>query len=294
MEYPTYGDFVKEAFGWKTRIPGLGRMPLNQLALAAFAVLGLANPGFWFLGAAAEIGYLVLKSTSPRFQALVRAEKLMADRETYSERVQRAVNRLTAESQARYRRLLDECRRIQGIARVQDESDLSGVHELRGSGLNQLLWIFLRLLNSRQILDENIGRLDRDAIEREVAKLEKRVVEAANDPALERSLKGTLEIRRKRLENLDNAERSRSVIEAELERIEQQVFLIREEAAVSGKAEVLSRRLDSVTRTLTETNSWMEQNAEIFGELGADPLGTAPADLPEVTPPVPVERELEG
>ena len=98
MEYPTYGDFVKEAFGWRTRIPGLGRMPLNQLFLAATAVLGLANPGFWFLGAAAELGYLVLKSTSPRFQALVRAEKLMADRETYSERVQKAVSRLTAES----------------------------------------------------------------------------------------------------------------------------------------------------------------------------------------------------
>lgn len=294
MDNPSYGDFLKEAFGWRTKIPGLGRMPLNQLALAAFAVLGIANPGFWFLGAAAEVGYLVLKSTSPRFQALVRGRKLLADKETYSERVQRAVARLSTESQTRYRRLLDECRRIQGIAEIQDEAALSGVHNLRGSGLNQLLWIFLRLLNSRQILEENIGRVDREAIEREVRKLETRVAAAAADPALERSLQGTLEIRRKRLENLGNAERSRHVIDAELERIEQQVFLIREEAAVTGKAEVLSRRLDSVTRTLTETNSWMDQNAEIFGEMGADPVGTAPADLPEVTPPVPPKMETEG
>ena len=294
MDNPSYGDFLKEAFGWRTRVPGMGRMPLNHLALAAFAVLGIANPGFWFLGAAAEIGYLVLKSTSPRFQTLVRAQKLMADKETYSERMQRAVGRLSEDAEARYRRLLAECRCIQGIADVQYEAALSGVRDLRGSGLNQLLWIFLRLLNSRQILDENIGRVDREDIAREVAKLENRVVAAAGDPALERSLKGTLEIRRKRQENLDNAQRSRNVIDAELERIEQQVSLIREEAAVTGKAEVLSRRLDSVTRTLTETNSWMEQNAEIFGEMGADPVGVAPADLPDVTPPVPAKREVEG
>jgi hypothetical protein len=294
MDYPSYGDFLKEAFGWRTKVPGLGRMPINQLALAAFAVLGIANPGFWFLGAAAEIGYLVLKSTSPRFQALVRAQQLMADKESYSERVHRAVGRLSDESQARYRRLLVECRQIQGIADVQDEAALSGVRDLRGSGLNQLLWIFLRLLNSRQILDENILRVDREAIAHEIGKLETRVGAAAGNPALERSLKGTLEIRRKRLENLDNAARSRNVIEAELERIEQQVFLIREEAAVTGKAELLSQRLDSVTRTLTETNSWMEQNAEIFGEMGADPLGSAPADLPEVTPPIPPKMETEG
>ena len=80
------------------------------------------------------------------------------------------------------------------------------------------------------------------------------------------------------------------MIDAELERIEQQVVLIREEAAVSGKADILSRRLDSVSSTLTETNRWMEQNAEIFGELGADPLGSAPADLPEI----PAAMEAEG
>jgi hypothetical protein len=202
--------------------------------------------------------------------------------------VQHAVSLLSTESQERYRRLLSECQRIVGISETFGESEGS-LHSLRGSGLNQLLWIFLRLLNSREILDANITSLNRDAIKREIAKLEARVGSAESDPALLRSLTGTLEIRRKRLQNLDEAQRSRQIIDAELERIEQQAVLIREEAAVSGKADILSQHLDSVSNTLSETNSWMEQHAEIFGEQGADPLGSAPADLPEIPPTLKTE-----
>ena len=289
MDEPGYLDYLKAAFRWRWPVPGMGRMPVNQLGMAAFAVLGIANPGFWLLGAAAEVAYLLWLSTNDRFHHLVRGKRLLADKESYAARVHRAVSRLSADAQERYRLLLVECRRIVGISEALGGGASATLRGLRGSGLNQLLWIFLRLLTSRQVLDENISSVDRGAIEGEIAKLEARVGEAEGDPALVRSLSGTLDIRRKRLDNLDKAERSRQVIDAELERIEQQVVLIREEAAVGGKAEVLSHRLDSVTSTLNETNSWMEQNAEIFGELGADPLGSAPADLPEI--PVALEGE---
>jgi hypothetical protein len=290
MEDPGYIDYLKAAFRWRTRVPGMGRMPLNQLGLATFAVLGLANPGFWFLGAAAEVAYLLWLSTSDRFQAVVRGQRLLADKQSYAARVQAAMSRLSEASQQRYRRLLDECQRIVGISQGLADDASEPLRSLRGSGLNQLLWIFLRLLNSREVLNENISSVDRGLIEREIQKLEARIGAAADDPALLRSLTGTVEIRRKRLDNLEKAERSRQVIDAELERIEQQVVLIREEAAVGGKADMLSARLDSVSSTLIETNSWMEQNAEIFGELGADPLGSAPADLPEI----PAAMETEG
>ena len=41
---------------------------------------------------------------------------------------------------------------------------------------------------------------------------------------------------------------------------------------------------------MAETNRWMEQNAELFGRLGADPLGTVPEDLPEIPEAMEVER----
>lgn len=277
-----YLDYLKAAFRWRARIPGLGRMPINAMGLAAFAVLGLANPGFWFLGAAAEVTYLLWLSSSERFQNLVDGERLAADKESYISRVDRAVNRLSQGSQKRYHQLLFECRKIVGISDHLDPDAPESMRALRGSGLNQLLWIFLRLLNSREVLNDNLASVNREKIETEVAKLEQRLAAAGDDTALVRSLEGTLDIRKKRLENLDAAERSRKVIDAELERIEQQVVLIREESAVKGKADILSERLESVTSALNETNSWMEQNAEIFGRLGADPVGSAPSDLPEL------------
>ena len=288
-----YLDYLKAAFRWRANGPGLGRLPVNAMGLAAFAVLGLANPGFWFLGAAGEVAYLLWLSSNERFQTLVDGERLAADRQSYISRLDNAVNRLSQTSQKRYHQLLYECRKIVGISEDLDPDAPESMRALRGSGLNQLLWIFLRLLNSREVLNDNLANVDRDRIAAEVQKLEQRVARAGDDAALVRSLQGTLDIRQKRLENLDAAERSRRVIDAELERIEQQVVLIREESAVKGKADILSERLESVTSTLNETNSWMEQNAEIFGRLGADPIGSAPSDLPEL-PPQESEMETES
>jgi len=82
------------------------------------------------------------------------------------------------------------------------------------------------------------------------------------------------------------------VLDAELGRIEQRVALIREEAAVSGRADELSDRLDVVSGTLDETNRWMEQNAEIFGSVDATvtPDGSLPVLRP---PPVPATESAE-
>ncbi|MDX1501752.1 MAG: hypothetical protein R3325_05270 [Thermoanaerobaculia bacterium] len=286
----SYWDYLKAAFRHRPDIPGLGPMPVNAMAIAGFLVLGLVSPGFLFLGAAAEIAYLLWLSGNDRFQKMVRGRQSLEQKQSYEHRMRDAVERLSPESQKRFRRLLDESRRIVGISERLGEGEIVSLKKLRGSGLNQLLWIFLRLLTSRELLNQSLARVDRAALESEAGKLAKRVAEASGDPALERSLKATLEIRKKRLDNLDRAERSRQVIDAELERIEQQVALIREETVVGGKAEILSDRLESVTGALSETNSWMEQHAEVFGELGADPLGSAPADLPEI----PIEMEPEG
>ncbi|RMH21082.1 MAG: hypothetical protein D6696_06610 [Acidobacteria bacterium] len=283
-------DYLKAAFWRRRKVPLLGHLPLNQLALAAFAVLGLANPGFWLLGAAFEILFLTLVASSERFQRLVRAERMMAAKESYEARVERAMARLSPASQERYRRLLEQCRRVLGVSAALEEDELvGGMRSLRTGGLNQLLWIFLRLLASREVLEQNVAGADRRALEAEIAELEKRLAAAEPDSALARSLSGTLDIQRKRLDNLARAEESRAVVDAELERIERQVVLLREETAVRGKAEILSSRLDAVTGALSETNRWMEQNAEIFGAIGADPLGAAPAELPEL--PRAMERE---
>jgi len=289
MTTPTYGfwDYVKAAFMRRAHLPGLGHMPLNLTGIAGIALLGLWNPGFWLLGAAIEVAYLVLKASSPRFQKLLQGEALLRQQRGGTEKIQAAAQSLTPPSLERYRRLLEQCRLILGIQGPVDPSGTLG--DLRGGSLNQLLWLFLRLLTSRELMQATLGQVNRQALESDVARLQERLAQAGTDTPLARSLKATLDIQSKRLENLAKAKTNLEVVESELDRIEQQVRLIREEAAVSGGPEFISAKLDAVSATLSETSQWMDQHAEFFSSLAVDePLGgalTAPVPAAETAPP---------
>jgi hypothetical protein len=201
----------------------------------------------------------------------------------------------------RYRTLVDECRQILGLAEPPGSSEV--LQGLRTGNLNELLWLFMRLLTSREAIQSTRARVNRDQLQEDIASLRERAKAAEAGSPLARSLRATLEIQEKRLENLDNAGHNLAVVDAELERIEQQVRLIREESAVSGGPEMLSARLDAVSSTLTETSRWMDQHADLFGSLDADEemsatlptLPRAPAtEGPPPVPPPPRKRQREG
>ncbi|MCU0291210.1 MAG: hypothetical protein MUF10_04370 [Thermoanaerobaculaceae bacterium] len=297
-----FWDYVKSAFWYKPRVGFLGPLPVNVMALFACFVASIAtqNAGFLFLGGAAEIGYLTFLSSNPSFQKLIQGERLLARQTGWQERVQAALVRLRPDSMERYRRLYEQCRLIFGISERVAAEDLGGIRDMRAGGLNQLLWLFLRMLTSRELIVSNVSSASRGELEAEVERLKERLTRAEPDSALARSLQGNLDIQSKRLENLTRALSSLEVIDSELERIEQQVQLIREESAVSSSPEALSNRLDAVSATLGETSRWMEQNAELFGSLGGEELDGGPAmpTLPEppplpTPPPPPRQRQKQ-
>jgi hypothetical protein len=294
-----YGDYLKAAFHERAVVPGLGAMPVNYLGLGLFAVLGLANPGFWLLGAALEIAYLTAMSGSGRYQKLVQARRLKTVQHSWVDRVKALVEGLGPQSRERYDRLLAECRGVLGLADELPGFDAAtaelGVRDLRSNSLNQLLWIYLRLLRSQELIEDSLSRVDRQALAAEVKELEGRLAttDREHDPALARSLEGTLDIQRRRLANLERASGHLSVVRSELDRIERHVELIREEAAVSGRTEVLSDRLDAVTNAMSETNRWMSEHAEFLGSLGGSSLADDVTDLPPPSPPMP-RAETEG
>jgi hypothetical protein len=290
-----YWDYVKAAFHQRVTVPLLGGMPVNKMALTVFGVLGLANPGFWFLGAAAEVAYLGLLSSSARYQRLVQGQRLADRALDHDARVKAAFERLSRTSQARYRDLVAECRHILGLATHEGGSDV--FHGLRTGKLNELLWLFMRLLTSREQILNTQARVQRPDLERAIAALRERVETAEADGPLGRSLRATLSIQEKRLENLDSAAQNLAVVDAELDRIEQQVRLLREESAVSGGSEMLSARLDAVSSTLTQTSRWMDENADVFGAEDAAGLSGALPSLPSTPldepPPIPRPRQRE-
>jgi hypothetical protein len=282
----SFWDYVREAFHWKSALPLLGSLPLNKMGLGAFVVAGLANPGFWLLGAAFEISLLFGLASSQRFQKLVEAQRLLDSQSTWKEKVERAVVRLSVANRERYRALLAECRRILGDAESLDSDSLGQFRDLRTRSLSQLLTIFLRLLGSKELIEANLPTVDAAELKREASEVEKRLSTMNEETPLKRSLQGTLEIHRRRLENMERALESLRVIDAELERIEKQVELIREETAVSGKPEILTTRLDAVTSTMSETNRWMDDHSEFFSSLSGDETIGSVSELPELPPEI--------
>jgi hypothetical protein len=279
-EILTYWEYVKAAFHYRPRIPLLGKMPVNAMALAAFGILGfLFSPGFWLLGAALELGYLGFLSGNPSFQKVVQGERLLQRQQGYDQKVQALAAALSKESAARYRQLVDRCGHVLGIEADADQSGI--LRDMRGGSLSQLLWLFLRLLSSRELILQTLSQVDSRRVEDDVKKLKDRLATKAEaDSPLVRSLQATLDIQSKRLENLGRSRANLEVIDAELERIEQQVHLLQEESATSGGPQFLSARIDAVTSTLSETSQWMDQHAEFFSSLAGEDSEPTAAPIP--------------
>ena len=282
----SYWDYVKAAFWKPVRSRVLGAMPLTQMLLASFGIAGFVNPGFWLLGLAGVVAFVGGRSASERFQKLVEGERLLARSGTAEEKLKAAYDRLQPASQSRYRALVVVCREVLGLG----GSSEGGLGDFRAGNLNQMLWLFLRLLASREAITDTLARIDRRQLEAGLESLKSRVAGAADpEGALARSLRATLEIQEKRLANLDTATNNLAVLDAELERIEQQVRLVREESAVSRSPEALSARLDAVSSTLSETSRWMDQHADLMTDLTSADLDDA---LPSV-PRTPVDAAAE-
>jgi hypothetical protein len=284
----SYWDYVKAAFWKPVRTRVLGAMPLAQMLLVSFGLAGLVNPGFWLLGLAAVVAFVGGRSSSERFQKLMQAQMLAARAETAEQRMQKAYERLQPASQSRYRALVLQCREVLGMGAPDAKSPVT---DFRAGNLNQLLFLFLRLLSSRESVEDTLARVDRRQLEAGLETLRTRLTAVADaESALGRSLKATIEIQEKRLANLETAANNLAVIDAELERIEQQVRLVREESAVSGSPEALSSRLDSVSSTLSETSRWMDQHGELFSDMASADLDSSLPPLPSI-PRAPAEEE---
>lgn len=277
-------DYVKAAFSWRYRVPGMGHLPLNVLALVGFGILGLGHPAFWLLGLAFEAGYLALMSGDARFQRLVQGRKLMAERAVWQAKQSNLMDNLDPQSQTRYRSLADTCQQI--LRSTQALSAGSAMDDLRTGSLSQMAWMFLKLLYTKIRTKSITEKVSPPELESEIKRLTEQLAGEPEGSAMHRSLLGTLEIQKKRLDNLNRARESLKVIEAELSRIEHQVRLLNEEASMASDPESLTVRLDGVMQSLDGTNKWMSEHGELFGGLEE---ATMPQNLLDMPP-----RQTEG
>jgi hypothetical protein len=278
---PGFAQYVSAAFN--ARPFGLAVAP-NWIGLA-----GLANPGFWVLGAGLELGYLLLLSTNERFQRVVDAQQQPAGEptENWTARIGRALLELNETDRRRYQTMAERCRSIIELQVKQAPAGAVGL-EAQQSGLARLTWMYLRLLLARQAIDKvHIHAASSQDLTGTLALLERRLSSEQLNEELRRSVEGQAEILRQRITSRSEAARQMAYIDSELTRIEHQVELIREQAALSSDPAVLSRRIDEITATLGETSHWMREQQQVFGAMEDLLLDTGP------TPTIRRAKELE-
>ena len=275
---PGFFDYIKAAFN--ARPLGMFVAP-NWIGLGAFGLLGMMEPGFWVLGAGLELGYLLALSTNERFQRLVAAVPVVEATADWNKRIQALVGRLDPGDRRIYDLLSQRCRSIIDLQlHGASPATVPGGLESQADGLGRLSWMFLRLLVARRTIQQVIGESgDGTDLRKRVSALERQQADASLTEELRRSLAGQLDILKQRLLQRTDAERKLTYLDAELERIQQQVELIREQAALSTDPELLSQRIDEITATLGTTGQWIRDQQQVYGameDLLTDPPPLAP------------------
>lgn len=296
MAKPPIGfwEYIAEAFHLRYPVPGMGALPLNKMGVVGSIALGLLNPGFWFLGAGLELGYLWMLSTDPRFQKYIQSRRMNLIEQDKSVRINEMIRSLDKASVARLEALNRNLAKINELMDINSEGAMQFVRETQQKTLSQLPVMFVKLLFTQRLISESLEHTDAGKLKKEIRDLEKQLAAGDIGEALMKSLRGNIEIKQKRLENIGRAEENNQLVEMELNRIENQVQLIREEIALNRSPEAISAGIDRINSTLGETEAWVNTHSDFLNRIGGnDQLlpGEEPAYIPPLQEPAPAVEE---
>ena len=251
---PGLGDYLKAAFTWRWNL-------LALFAGGAFAVLSPIPGAILPLLAAGELLYLTGLISAPKFRRSVDAKMLGRDPqwEQREEDPQTLLTRMLTElgpgPANRFKDLRERCLRLRRIARgvAAGAPEAPEADQLRGGGLDKLLWVFLRLLYAQQGLWKFLEQTDRTALEAQLKDLELRRegLGADADERIKRSLTDAIATTTMRLDNLKSAETNNQFVELELERIEAKILALSEMSVNNQNPDFISTQVDSVAETMT-------------------------------------------
>ncbi len=213
----------------------------------------------------------------------------------------------------RCRAIVEDLRRAASLD-AGPGGDSAGMHasghaavEGAAASLSRLSWMHLRLLVTRQAIlealtdrgaeqpdDARLGKAERAeqsrgrrsnpgvAGDRSLEYQLRGIREQLTDDKLASDLRGSLtgqaEILEQRLAHRREARERLAFLDAELERIEQQVELVREQAVGAPDAEAVSRRIDDIAASLGGTATFIREQQKIYGgvsDLLAEPPPSA-------------------
>jgi hypothetical protein len=265
-------SYVKAAFSAR---PFGMPVPPNWFFLAAFGLLGaFVDPGFWLVGLGLEGVYLWALSGNARFQAVVDSNE------------ERAGSDWNSQYRALSSRLDDAARRAQAQMEEQGEAlteilTRSGAFPTQLADVRQLVWLHLKLLAARAALREviDVGEREQEQLNSQHRQLTDRLSRTDIDPELRSSLEGQLEVIRTRKATHAIASKRCEFVDAEIDRLRQQLSLVREQALLATDESSVARSVDALSASLNEANRWLKDQRELFAGLESFTDDAPPPEL---------------
>ncbi|PTY02267.1 hypothetical protein DB346_09140 [Verrucomicrobia bacterium LW23] len=266
------------AFWASWEVPGLGRLPLNVLALSGLGILGFGNSGFWFMGAGLEVFYLYMMAMNPRFQAVIDSEAYrQINQEANNERA-KLLSSLDNTSRARLETLEERCRKVLDLLSENPYQEIT--LEVNRGALQKLFLIYMKLLVAQRHLLQTPGyaAVGKD-LEKQIASLRRELENVSLSPTLRESKTATMRITEQRLHNLHTRDQRLSELQSDMERIEAQVELAMENARLRNQGEVVPGNITLASQLLDESLYGDDLGTVAAFERSMDTSGASPFGL---------------
>ncbi|MCU0962409.1 MAG: hypothetical protein MUF48_20110 [Pirellulaceae bacterium] len=257
----------------------------NLLALfgaAGAAVISNRPDVLLPLVVAAEVGYLAVVASHPKFHQFVDVQEHQAQRQQRAQSATVALKQILSSLPRplidRYNRLRERCLELQQIAVHLRQSVATGdeaaapLESLQVESLDKLLWIYLRLLYTSHGLQQFLDKTSRDRISRDVDRIEQRLAEIAPQDTsphaekLRRTLQDNLATSQDRLRNYDRAQANFEYVELEIDRLENKIKSLAEVAVNRQEPDFVASQVDLVARSMLDTEKTMN-DLQVFTGL---------------------------
>ncbi|HKH74203.1 MAG TPA: hypothetical protein VKA59_22750 [Vicinamibacterales bacterium] len=280
-------DYLKEAFFFRWNLLFF----VGGLAGAAIAPL----PDITFpLVFAGELAYLAALTSLPRFRAAIdakahAAQKTTPDVETAAPSLVIMLAGLPGDLRRRFEQLHARCVEMRHLAvgvRGAAGRDAGSAEEIRTPGLDRLLWLFLRLLMSKNALDRFLTTMSSEEISSRLEQVRKDLASAqgAGDERIVRSLQDSVAMAELRLDNYERAKKNAQFVSIELDRMESKIRALAEMAVNRQDPDLISSQVDSAAESMRQTEKAVSELQHLTGladEL-QDPPPILDADLRQV------------
>ncbi len=244
------------------------------------------------LVAAAEIAWLGLVGTHPRFQQYVdvaeNEEQRTQDAAATDERMRKMFAALPRGLQNRFTELLKQCHELRSISQgyhaANSATEDGTVSELRLNGLDKLLWLYLKLLYTEFSLNRFFETTGADQIQRDLKQVQERLKREQDRPSgtqrdrIVATLQDNLQTCEQRLANFSQAKDSYELVRAEQQRLETRIRSLAEMSISQGDPGTISSQVDTVAGSVAQTEKTLEDLKFVTG------LSSFDETVPEIIP----------